>query len=180
MLKDNANDLAFMKSVVAKLKGGDVKEIVAAVIKKLPEQKDILSDTPEDLRDKMETLLEDERLSIKSIGGVNKFLELFLEEFLKKHIHRFVPTSGSGAQGGSIVRFHDLSASLDGSTKTFTLPAFFRIISITISSTPGPLRPTTDFTEDPANFQITFTSEIDAATQLASGQTCIILYSELI
>ena len=67
----------------------------------------------------------------------------------------------------------DISAQLDGSTKTFNIPAVWTIISVDLSSHPyGSLRKSIDYTFTPTT--ITFTSNIDAATQLASGQQCII------
>lgn len=78
---------------------------------------------------------------------------------------------------GSYVYSYDLSASLDGVTKTFTLPANARVIMVFASSTPGVFRPTTDYTTTAST--ITFTSEISAASTLATGQTVIILYKIL-
>ena len=78
---------------------------------------------------------------------------------------------------GSFVYAHDLSASLDGVTKTFTLPANARVILAFASSTPGVFRPTIDYTTTAST--ITFTSEISAASTLAAGQTVIILYKIL-
>jgi hypothetical protein len=90
---------------------------------------------------------------------------------------RPMPT-GSGAQGGGIVKVYDLSDSLDGVTKTFSLPAYWRVLTVDLSSFPRALRPTVDFTADASNSTITFTSEIDAGTSLATGQTCIVTYAE--
>ena len=86
---------------------------------------------------------------------------------------------GGGSGGGHIVKTHDLSASLDGSTKTFSLPAFWRVLLVLSASFPyGAARETVDWTQDAANSQISFTTEIDAATTLQSGQALLILYAE--
>jgi len=146
--------------------------------KPLFEREEIVLDTPENLRDKLERLEEDERINIGSVKGLEEFLELFLEEFLKRHGSRFVGGSAAGQIGGN-VRIFDLSDSLDGSNKTFPLPAFARVLTVDMSSFPNALRPTVDFTTDGAAMTITFTSEIDAATSLAAGQTAIITYAEL-
>lgn len=78
---------------------------------------------------------------------------------------------------GSYVYAYDLSASLDGVTKTFALPANARVILAFGSSAPGVFRPTVDYTTTAST--ITFTSEIAASSTLATGQTVIILYKIL-
>ena len=130
--------------------------------------KDGSPDTPDDIRKKLESLKGEKRLSVEAIKG--------LKEFVEKNGTKTV--IGYGGQGGMVVMPYDLSASLDGVTKTFTLPAFWRILSVGFSSAPWFARPTVDFTADAANSQITFTSQIDASTVLASGQTVTILYAQ--
>jgi hypothetical protein len=97
-----------------------------------------------------------------------------LEDALKKK------TSGGliVAQARGTVRVYDLSSQLDGVTKTFSLPAFWRILNVDTSSFPNALRPTVDYTSDGNAMTITFTSEIDAASTLATGQTVIVTYAE--
>jgi len=68
----------------------------------------------------------------------------------------------------------DLSASLDGSTKTFPLPVNTRVVSVHSSSTPFVFRETTDYTV--SGTTLTFTSGVDAPSMLASGQSLIVLY----
>lgn len=83
--------------------------------------------------------------------------------------------SGSGASiaGRDLFKDIDISSQLDGVTKTFNLPAVWNIISVNLSSFPfGALRKGIDFTYTPTS--ITFTSEIDAASQLSTGQSCIL------
>ena len=60
--------------------------------------------------------------------------------------------------------------------KEFSLPAFWRVISVEGSSFPFSYRPTTDYTV--SGSKITFTSEIDETVSLATGQTLIVLYAE--
>lgn len=84
-------------------------------------------------------------------------------------------TVGSGASiaGRDLFQDIDISSQLDGVTKTFNIQAVWNIISVNLSSFPfGALRKGTDFTYTPTS--ITFTSEIDAATQLSTGQSCIL------
>jgi len=98
-----------------------------------------------------------------------------LKEALKKQgVHSL--SGGSGGIGGSI-RYYDLSASLDGTTRTFTLPAFARVVDVKLSSVPV-MREDTDYTINGSTFQITFTSEI-SDNDISSGQSCWILYSQM-
>jgi hypothetical protein len=77
------------------------------------------------------------------------------------------------------LKVYDLSSSLDGATKTFSLPAFDKIIMISSTSFPFTFRPTVDYTSDASAMTLTFTSEITASTTLALGQTLLIVYSVL-
>ena len=60
----------------------------------------------------------------------------------------------------------------DGVTTTFQLPAVWNIVTVSLSSFPNILRKGVDFTYTPTS--ITFTSEINPATSLAFGQTCVL------
>lgn len=99
---------------------------------------------------------------------------------LDKAISKQIKNSGSGMvpMGGGIVgrdiiQDVDISSQLDGVTKTFNIPAVWRIITVDLSSFPyGSCRKTIDYTYTTSS--ITFTSQIDAATQLSSGQSCIL------
>jgi hypothetical protein len=85
---------------------------------------------------------------------------------------------GGGSGGGKVVKYYDISDQLNGSLKTFVLPAFFRVISVHSSSQPFILRPTTDWTADGAAMTITFTSAVDETITLATGQSVVVIYSE--
>lgn len=137
--------------------------------------KDGSQDKPHEIRNKLEELTNEARLDAKAIKGLEKFFENLIQD-VKTLKGRPVFVGGSGGRGA--VRFHDLSGSLDGSKKTFSLPAFWRIISITSSSFPTTFRETIDYTVDGTLMQITFTSEIDASTTLATGQSITIIYAE--
>ena len=120
------------------------------------------------VKDSLEALEGDNRLDVSAIKG--------LEEIIRKSTHK--SSSGTIVGGGvNAVRYYDLSASLNGSTKTFSLPAFARILDVKLSSVPV-MRQTTDYTINGTDSKITFTSEITASQDLASGQSCIVLYSE--
>ncbi len=116
-----------------------------------------------------------DKLSIKSISKLEDELK-----DIRKTIsgNSLFAGASSTAGGGRIVKSYDISASLDGSTKTFSLPAFWRIISVEGSSFPFSYRETTDWTSNADTMKITFTGEIDASSSLSAGQTVTVIYSE--
>jgi hypothetical protein len=130
---------------------------------------------PEFIRDQLEAIeVEDEKLKIEAIGFLRKELD-----DLKAKISSFSLGGGKTmfvGGGGRAVRSYDLSSQLNGVTKTFNLPAMYRIISVHSSSTPFTFRQTTDYTWTTTS--ITFTSEVNAATTLNTGQSITIIYSE--
>lgn len=130
----------------------------------------------EDLRDKLEGLEGEDRLDKSAIKGLDEMITMITKEVKKSSGVVYVGGAGSG--GGRMVKSYDISASLNGVLKTFTLPAFWRIISVHSSSFPNAFRETVDWTSDGSAMTITFTSEIDAGTTLATGQTITVVYSE--
>lgn len=117
---------------------------------------------------------EENKLIIDAIKGLRKELD-----------EMKASKSGAGAthaifasQRGA-VKAYDISSQLNGVLKTFTLPAFWRVISVHSSSFPSAFRETTDYTTDANASTITFTSQIDASTALASGNSIIIVYAEI-
>ena len=76
--------------------------------------------------------------------------------------------------GKTKVYLKDLSASLDGSTKTFFIGSHFGITGVWGSSSPFAFRPTIDYIESGKN--IVFDASIDAAVSLATGQTLIVQF----
>jgi hypothetical protein len=79
---------------------------------------------------------------------------------------------GGGIMGRDLFKDIDISAQLDGSTKTFNIQAVWNIISISASSSPFTLRKNVDFSFTPTS--VTFLAPINASTVLAAGQTVII------
>jgi hypothetical protein len=79
-----------------------------------------------------------------------------------------------GGHGGSRISAYDLSSSLNGVTKTFTIPNHSKIVQVTSSSTPFVFRPTVDFTDTATT--IVFDVGVDAPSMLSNGQSIIILY----
>lgn len=123
-------------------------------------------DTPEQVRDKLETLKGNDRLDKSAIKGLIEDLAR-IEKQLSTQISR------ASVAGRDIFKDIDISAQFNGILKTFNIPATYNIISVNLSSFPyGSLRKTIDFTYTPTT--ITFTSAITASTQLAAGQSCIL------
>ena len=121
--------------------------------------------TSQDVRDKLESLEGDERLSVDAIKG--------LEELLKKYSSSNKQTVGfGGIANRDFIKDLDISSQLDGVTTTFSIPAVYNIISVHLSSFPHALRKNVDFTY--TSTTITFTSEIDPSVTLATGQTCVL------
>lgn len=126
----------------------------------------IKADTAEDVRNKLELFVEeDEKLKIDAIG----YLRQELDELKKTKSEG----GGNGLAFREMVTKYDLSPYLDGVTKTFNIPGTYAILSVACSSFPSVLRPTIDYTHTQST--ITFTSQIEASTTLAAGQTVIIM-----
>src|SRR3990167_3009634 len=118
----------------------------------------------EEVRDKLETLKNDERLDKSAIKG--------LDEELKEI--RNLPRGGGGAARRVFVPYRDdLSASCDGSNKTFYLSRapLNDVIFVFGTDFPTILRPTIDFTV--ANKVLTLTSSVPAPN---TGATLLIQY----
>lgn len=122
----------------------------------------------------LEILPEEKKLALNAVKGLREELEKLRDDIRRKRFATAYGVGGSG--GGRIVKVYDLSSQLNGVLKTFTLPSFWRVISVVGSSFPFTYRPTVDYTT--SNPTITFTSEIDASVSLATGQTLVVIYSE--
>lgn len=166
----------------------NIKEIAAQVpvpvVEKIIEKTEVIHEQPivtnevrevaiaesaEQIVEKINSLPTDEenenkKIDISHIKGFKDFEKDI--NYLKTR-----PTPG-GIAGRDLFQDVDLSSQLDGATKTFNIAAVWNIISVHLSSFPHALRKGTDFTYTPTS--ITFTSEIDAALSLASGQTCVL------
>lgn len=127
--------------------------------------KDGSPDTAEQVRDKIESLTGDDRIDISSIKGLEDYAETA----------QLARQSPRIAAGRAIPRVFpiDLSASLDGTTKTFALPTNFGILSVDSSSAPfGAFRPIIDYAQVGKN--LVFTASVDAPSALAAGQSLVI------
>lgn len=120
------------------------------------------------MRDALELLPEGERLKIEAIQDLRKELDE-----MKKRQSSINVGGISQAAARDLVKDIDLSASLDGVTKTFNIQAVWNVISVSLDSYPyGTLRKGIDYTWTPTS--ITLTDTIDAGTQLAAGQKLIL------
>lgn len=149
-------------------KDADEENIVEKVLARIPEPEipEVEDETPESIRDLLEELIpksEDEKLDPRSIKG--------WEELMKK-IEGIASRPTTVANVGRDITDIDISSQLDGVTKTFNIPAVWKIVTVDLSSFPNALRKNIDYTWTPTS--ITFTSEIEASTSLNTGQTCII------
>jgi len=122
-------------------------------------------ETPESIKAKLG------QLTMEDVQGLIDRLEQVEKTASKAHGTVIAYSRGA-------IKLYDLSDQLDGVTKTFALPTFWRVISVQSSSTPNAFRPTTDYTTDAAAATITFTSEIDAGSTLSAGQTLTLIYAE--
>lgn len=154
--KDADEDLIIEK-VLAEIPQED--EMLEYVLSKLPKPKEVVLDGGKEIVDKINELPVEPEYQIDA-----------------KHIKN-LPTARGGnvyGPGKTKIILLDLSAQLDGSTKTFPIGTHFGIIGVFGSSTPFAFRPIIDYTESGQN--IVFASGIDAASMLASGQTLVIQY----
>ncbi len=133
----------------------------------------------EQCRDALELLDGDERLEIKAIKDLREELDE-LRKLIKTGGSSTVYVGGGSSGGGRIMKIYDLSSQLNGVLKTFSLPAFYRVISVHSASFPfSAFRPTTDYTTDGSAMTITFTDQISASTTLATNQSLLVEYAEL-
>jgi cell division septum initiation protein DivIVA len=167
MVEDTASTVMAMKPQ----DGLDADPKVAAelavplVMEQLPKQKEFIL-TGEDAVEKINALPLEPEFQIDASHIKN------LPKQQTSHANAFV-TRGQ-------VFLKDLSSSLDGSTKIFAMPAFDRILLVSDSSFPyAAFKPDTDYTVDYSAYTITFTSQIDETTTLASGQTLLVMYTTL-
>lgn len=168
--QQHTNTIAEKMAQVKDGKNADEQMMIENIVSQLKDKVSSVLDKPEEIKAKIETLDEGNKLSIKAIDGLPEALEA-----LKKQVDKMVPFYvGTGTTKG--VQVYDLSSQLNGVLKTFALPALSRIVGIQSSSFPNAFRPTVDFTNDAQS--ITFTSEIDAGSVLATGQTLLVQYVE--
>ncbi len=150
------------------------KTIIRKVIKEVPlvtnEIKEVaLYEKAEVIRDKLESLPDGEKLKIEAVENLREELD-----DLKKI--RSVGRSFGGVSPAAVkssITNIDISSQLNGVLKTFSLgQSVHSIMGVHGSAFPFIFRPTVDYTN--TGNTITFTSEIEAETTLATGQTIIL------
>lgn len=146
--------------------------------------------TVEDILKGLKSAAPELRLSYKDLADAPEFPRLAGTGYLRE----ISDVNTQGLQHGQVLKWNantnkwepgvatgatpqvvDLSALLNGVTKSFTIPANTAIISVTASSAPFTFRPTVDYTGS-GTTTITFTASVDAPSALASGQTLIVVY----
>ncbi len=155
---------------------------VEAVKPLIPTIDAIEADLPKlgpEIRDGLELIPKgSEQLKIEAIYNLREELDDLEKKWRLGSKVTYVGGGGGGGGGGRIVKSYDLSSVLNGVTKVFSLPAMWRIISVHSSSFPNAFRETTDWVYDANAHTITFTSEIEASSTLAAGQTITLIFSE--
>lgn len=175
MAKSHEQMMKKCEDKIAEVKDGtdaDEEKIIQAVIDQLPPPEP--EETAKETADRLNT--EKEIIEQETIKGLIKRFE-DLEDRISK-AKGTTNIIGGAIGGGHTAKVHDLTDSLNGVTKTFSLPAFWRVLNVYSTSSPVIFRPTTDYTVDGSSMTITFTSEINESTTLSAGQTLLVLYSE--
>lgn len=123
------------------------------------------NDNAESIRNKLESLTGEDRLDVDSISG--------LKEMIKEIPER--PVKTFFGPGKTKIFTIDLSSQLNGVLKTFAIGTHFGLISVNSSSAPfGAFVPDTDYKE--TGKDIVFTSAVNAAVSLASGQSLVVRF----
>lgn len=166
MMVENTATMNYMRDWVRNLKqakdGIDGKDanpadVVPLVLAALPPD---VEETPEEVRDKLETLEGDARLDISSIKGV--------EELVKSTQPTRVQTPAKAYR----VHIADCTSQCNGSVTTFTVGgSHFGIIGVFGTQFPQIYRPVIDYTETKTGFTLTA-----GVTPPATGQTLIAQY----
>ena len=139
-----------------------LKRLVETI--KIPTIEELSNDLPKlgsRIRDALELLQGNERLDKSAIKG--------LDELIKSFHNRIndIPRGRLGMKRVPIIKRYNLTSQVDGSTKTFTLPAdTVDVVGVFGTQFPINFNPGTDWTF--AGRTLTLTSEVSAP---ASGQT---------
>ena len=127
-------------------------------------------DTAKQIAEKLNA--EKEIIDLDVIKGLKEVMKLLNQKMDTK-----MSFGGGGARRGRL-KIYDLSDLLDNSTKVFNIPANWAVFGVfSGGSVPTVFRPTIDYTS--TSTQITFTSQIEASTTLAVGQTILVQYEEI-
>ncbi len=146
-----------------------IKQAVLAEIK-LPEQKAVILDTPEQVRDKLESLTGNERLNQSAIAGLQEQIESL------KQMISSIPRGGrTGMRKIPIIKRYNLSSQCNGVLKTFTLPNdTVDVLGVFGTQFPVNFNPGTDWTF--AGRTLTLTDAVGAPE---TGQTLFAIVETL-
>lgn len=165
-VRDKANSLKNGKTPTR----SELTTLIEEIIPPMPVMPEIPPpDTPEEVRNKLESLQEDERLDKSSIRGLEDEIKKLRDEITN------IPKGRGGSRGKiPVVRAVYLTDQCDGSTKAFTLPKdTVRVISIQGTQFPV-IFDSADFTL--SGNTVTLASGITAP---ASGQTLVAMVETL-
>ncbi len=124
-------------------------------------------DTAEQIKEKLQSLLDDDRLDVSAIKGVDDII---------KGVEKKIPVLGKGGGGGSRrqMAFADLSSQTNGSLKVFSVPKSTTAIVI-CSDFPTILMENNGFTLNAARTTLTLT----ITNAPSSGAQLLFQYSSL-
>lgn|SRR3990167_659323 len=154
-------------------KDADEGKIVNEVLSRIPIPKNGIDgspDTPEQVRDKLETLEGDDRLDKKAIKGLEEQID---------ELRSLISSRPSGTMRGMrkipIIKRYNLSSQCDGVTKSFTLPhGTVDVVGVWGTQFPITFNPLTDWTF--SGRTLTLTDEVSAP---ATGQTLFAIIETL-
>ena len=155
----DANVKSITLDVLARMPKIDEQKMMKGIIKQIPK---IEQEATKETTKKLNALPEP-WLHANSLIGLISMIKTF--------------AVADGGGGGDTIRYVDLSSSLDGSTRDFTLTRVNRILSVHGTSSPIAYRPEVDWTFAETTSILTITSEVDIQS-LATGQTLYVLYIE--
>lgn len=155
------------KSEIAeKIKVPVVEKIIekTEIIKEKPIIKEVaIAENAEQMRDKIESLVGENRLDKSAIKG--------LDEELKKISEKTSGPQYVAGRMGARVHYYDLTPQCNGVLKVFSVPLNFGILGVFSTEFPIIYRPQIDWTE--GNKTLTLTAQVSAP---ATGQTLWLQY----
>lgn len=172
LIKGEMNEI---RSIIPTMPDLSVLEAKLEEVKiSIPVLKDTILDTPVQIREKVQSLPEGERWNIADVSDLRREIDTLRNEL--RSIPRGTISGVGGGTRSASVAYYDIP-SLDGVTKAFTIPKFKKVIMVVCSSTPFIMKQGTDYTL--AGRALTFTSQIDAASTLATDQTVTVIYGQM-
>lgn len=146
-------------------KDADESKIVAEVLAKIPQ---VVDETPEQTRDKLESLKGEERLDAKAIKGLDE-----IEKRLTDKVNS-IPRGGHSGMAAHPMKFYDLSSQTNGTLKVFSVPKSVNAVVFT-SDFPYVLIEGNGFTMNASRTTLTLTVQNAPST----GAQLLLQYSAL-